>query len=140
MLYGMYSEKYPDNPTLARHQVVVNNQPITNLNIHFREKMFLQTVAENYLLQVRNNGIDPLQTRVESHYPFFTQASFYPFVSKKIYNEPDRLPQFETWYTNKVASVTGQPVQRISIVRQTFQVLPYSVPVKMIHVDTLQQF
>lgn len=140
VLYGMYSEKYAPTATLSRHQVLVDGQPVSTLNLHFREKMYLQTIAENYLLQWQNGGIDPLQTRVENRYPFFTNSPIYPFASRRIYNMPTDVKAFEQWFKEKNKPHVQDSNPRISIVRQTFQVLPHSLPVKLVRVDTLRQF
>lgn len=140
MLFGMYSERIPVADTYSRYQVLVGNQKLSDLELPFREKMYLHTTAENYLAQIQNDGIDPLQTRVEQRYPFFTPIPKYPYVAQHIYNKSEALAQYEEWFKKKLSNATGENTGPVTILRETYSIMPYSAPVKLIQVDTLRQF
>ncbi len=120
-LYGMYSQKISYTEIHKTTSVYVNGQDISTLAIPLRERDMLLTGIENYLSMKQNGGTDVVQTRVESSYHFLTTSLLYPFLKKNIYNKPEALPLFETWFKQKCSRYTKAPVEQIKIIYKYYK-------------------
>lgn len=140
MLFGMYSEKVPKDQLYQHRIILLNNRPLNTFDLPFREQMYLETVMKNYIIQIQNGGEDPIRTRVESRYPFFTKSIIYPFIEDKIYNEPSTLNAFEIWFKQKVSKATKTEIASVLVIDKTYQLPNRSHQLKLFSVDTVARF
>jgi len=139
-LYGMYSEKVPASNIYKTTTVYADEKDIATLNFSAREADLLLTGIDNYLALKNNQGIDVVQTRVETRYPFFTNSVFYPPLKSKIYNSPQSVALFESWFKQKCNRLTPAPVDTISVVANYYQFLPAQTALKPIKTELLARF
>lgn len=114
-LYGMYSEKIPPTRAFKTVHIVVNGQDLKAYGVSYREHEFLSSALEGYLNMKRNGGIDPVQSRVEARYGFFTRSAIYPLIKDRIFNPPGAVARFEPWYRQRITRLLGVPVTTVAI-------------------------
>lgn len=139
-LYGMFSEKIPVQDTITKTAIYIDNKDLQTFNISYRERDLLQTGIENYLIMRNNNGVDVVQTRVETKYPFLTNSLLYPYIKNSIYNKHGHLKKFEEWFKQKCSTITGQSVQQVTIINHRYLFNRNPLKAKLIARETVALF
>lgn len=140
LLYGMYSQKFRQDTLYQQQQIFLDGKNLEAFSFSGPERMMLYTTAENYLLQKENKGVDPLQTRIESRYPFFTNTPFYPWLSARIYNKPEAMLQYEQWLKKRLSRKLNREIKQISITRRQWLLPAQSYQLQLLQHDTLARF
>jgi hypothetical protein len=136
----MYSEKITYNEVHKTTAVVVDGRDISTFGFSEREKDLLLTGIENYLLLKGNNGTDVVQTRVESRYRFLTKSFLYPFIKNRIYNKPEDLVLFESWFKQKCSRSLKQPVHSVQVLDSYYQFDAQRSSMKLIKTESVAHF
>lgn len=139
-LYGMFSEQVSPVHNITQQKILLNGRPLEDFSLPFREQMFLETTMENYVAQKQNNETDPLRTRIENRYPFFTNLPIYPFLTNKIFNPAEALPRYEQWFLKHTGKYTGRSAPAVTVLHKNYEILPYSGNLNLRSVDTLYRF
>jgi len=121
ILYGMYSEKIPEQTEFAIAEVEVNDSSLHSPELSDWQADILSTGYENYNNMLQNNRTDIVKTRVEKRYHFLTSSFLYPFLKTRIYNNEADLDNFSKWYHDRFSQFAKIDVRTIRI---------YSTPVK----------
>ncbi len=101
--------------------IFINGRKLTDLNLSAREKEFLLTTMENYLIMKNNGGIDIVKTRVESRYPFLTNSSFYPLIKDKIYNRSEDITRFELWFKQRCTQLLKFSTISVDVLEKSYE-------------------
>ena len=132
LLYGMFSEKLEVPDTVKFRTVYLNAVSLEVLPLSYREKEVLLSGIANYIAQKNNGGIDVVQTRVEQRYLFLTRQPVYPFLSRRIYNIPSDLSEFEIWFKQKCSGLMQQTVNKVTAFENRYTVDPFTLSVKLV--------
>ncbi len=140
LLYGMYSEKTPDTGNYKQQLILLNGHDIHSYKIPPSERMLLVTAIENYLKIKQNGNKDIVQSRVESIYTFLTNSFIYPSIEDKIYNKPDDLRKFESWFKEKCSKIVHRKIHKVSVIQRQHVLNRKYFSFKTISSDTIASF
>jgi hypothetical protein len=139
-LYGMFSEKVAIPSTITQKKLLVDGNELRTQHLWVMESLMFEETTSHYLNIKQNQGIDIVQSRVESRYPFLTNSFVYPFLKQHIYNTAADVKTFEQWIKEKCEDVINKKVNRVTIVQDTYQIHPQRTAIKHSNRETLASF
>ena len=135
-IWSMYSTTLPQTDVYTYYRIDYNNGNVINLRHTWNEpeKTFLYSPLNVYLWDMAHGAVDPFRTYLESHW--LKKHARFAGLTAGLYVTPAELDQYPAWLVKYLSSVTGAPVNKVSVLKKTVRFGENGVPAE-VYSDTV---